>query len=83
MIEVTEEMLALLREYQMGAYGELDDDCDKRMIAGLIELHEQSKSTREALSDYELNEILNDIAKGDGTIYDFARAVEQALGVTK
>lgn len=43
MIEVTDGMLALLREYQMGAYGELDDDCDKRMIVALIELHEQSK----------------------------------------
>ncbi len=43
MIEVTNEMLSLLREYQMGAYGELDDDCDKRMIAALIELYEQDK----------------------------------------
>lgn len=43
MIEVTDGMLALLREYQMGAYGELDDDCDKRMIAALIELHEANK----------------------------------------
>lgn len=43
MIEVTDEMLALLREYQMGAYGEVDDDCDKRMIAALIELHEANK----------------------------------------
>ena len=50
MIEVTNEMLALLREYQMGAYGELDDDCDKRMIAALIELHEQSKPNPEPVA---------------------------------
>lgn len=43
MSEVTNEMLTLLREYQMGAYGEMDDDCDKRMIAALIELHEANK----------------------------------------
>ncbi len=43
MIEVTDEMLALLREYQMGAYGEMDDFCDKHIIVALIELHEQSK----------------------------------------
>ena len=43
MIEVTDEMLTLLREYQMGAYGELDDYCDKHIIAALIELHEANK----------------------------------------
>lgn len=54
MIEVTNEMLALLREYQMGAYGELDDDCDKRMIAALIELHEANKQhlvTKDAMAN--------------------------------
>jgi hypothetical protein len=52
-MEVTDEMLALLREYQMSAYGELDDDCDKRMIAGLIELHEQSKPKPEPFVYYK------------------------------
>lgn len=54
MIELTDEMLALLREYQIGAYGELDDDCDKRVIVALIELHEANKQhlvTKDAMTN--------------------------------
>ena len=36
---------------------------------------------RKPLSDYELREMLNDLNEGDGTIYDFARLIEQSHGI--
>lgn len=95
MIEVTDEMLALLREYQMGAYGEMDDFCDKHIIAALIELHEANKPKPEPLSEVEILKLaLRDlyplqfkdrsygIALDKVTVVDFARLIEQAHGIT-
>ena len=67
-MEVTDEMLSLLREYQMGAYGELDDDCDKRMIAGLIALHEANKPKPEPYGYFKMyyNELIDCYPSDEG-----------------
>ena len=90
MIEVTDEMKQALTNIQHG-YQLISCEGGVKLVFSntflekaltrIIELHETNKPTREPLSDYELREMLIDLNKGDGTIYDFARAIEQAHGI--
>lgn len=84
MIEVTDELLQVLKDY-----------CDFYIsgtdaIERIIELHEQSKlkpeplysapQPLEPLSEHEVNNIVFNLSKGS-TLFDFARLVEQAHGI--
>lgn len=82
MIEITDEMLALLREYQMGAYGEMDDFCNKHMIAALIELYEQSKPKPRPVGyiyKHRLEQILESKADNDCNFFPIKDDISLAI----